>query len=68
MTNKDLANIVNNTIINSGVTKIHIAKKLGVSRQQIDNLLSKKNFSLDDAEKLLNPIGFTIDSLSIKKI
>lgn len=68
MTNKDLSKLVDDTIKESGVTKMHIAKKLGVSRQQIDNILAKQNFSVDDANKLLNIIGYEIDNVSIKII
>ncbi len=68
MTNKDLATLVDDTIKNTGVTKMFIAKKLGVSRQQIDNILAKQNFSVDDANKLLNIIGYEIDNISIKRI
>jgi len=68
MTNKELATLVDDTIKNTGVTKMHIAKKLGVSRQQIDNILAKQNFSVDDANKLLNIIGYEIGDISIKKL
>ena len=68
LTNKDLANLVDNTIKETGVTKMHIAKKLNVSRQQIDNILSKQNFSVDDANKLLKIVGYEIDNVSIKKL
>lgn len=68
MTNKDLIALVDDTIKNTGVTKMFIAKKLGVSRQQIDNILAKQNFSVDDANKLLNVIGYEIDNISIKKL
>lgn len=66
--NDDLRKAVNGAIKESGVTKTHIAKKLGVSRQQVDNLLDKQNFALDDANKLLNIIGLCINDVSIKKI
>lgn len=68
MTNKELSSLVNDTIKNTGITKMHIAKQLKVSRQQIDNILAKQNFSVDDANKLLNVIGYEINSVSIKKI
>jgi len=68
MTNKELATLVDDTIKNTGVTKMHITRKLGVSRQQIDNILAKQNFSVDDANKLLNIIGYEIDSILIKKL
>ncbi len=68
MTNKDFAKLVDFYISQSGVKKQFIADKLNVKRQQIDNLLNKRNFSVDDANKLLNIIGYEIDSISIKKI
>lgn len=68
ITNKELSVIVNQYITESGVTKSFIAKKIGVSRQAIDKILEKKNFSIDDANKILNVIGYTVDQISIKKI
>lgn len=68
MTNKDLINIVNATIKESGVTKTHIAKKLDVSRQGLDKILQKQSFAIDDANKILNILGFEVDNVSIKKI
>lgn len=68
MTNKDLANLVDNTIKETGVTKTFISNKLGISRQAFDNLMTKKQFSIDDANKILNIIGYEIDEISAKKI
>lgn len=68
MTNKDLAKLVNQTIKDNGINKTFISDKLGVTRQQIDNLLNKKQFSIDDANKILNIIGYEIDNISIKKL
>lgn len=68
MTNKDLSALVNQTIKDNGINKTFISDKLGVTRQQIDNLLNKKQFSIDDANKILNIIGYEIDNISIKKL
>jgi predicted XRE-type DNA-binding protein len=68
MTNKDLSVLVNQTIKDNGINKTFISDKLGVTRQQIDNLLNKKQFSIDDANKILNIIGYEIDNISIKKL
>jgi predicted XRE-type DNA-binding protein len=68
MTNKDLSKLVNQTIKDNGINKTFISDKLGVTRQQIDNLLNKKQFSIDDANKILNIIGYEIDNISIKKL
>lgn len=68
MNNKDLSNLVDQIIKDNGINKTFISDKLGVSRQQIDNLLNKKQFSIDDANRILNIIGYEIDNISIKKI
>ena len=66
-TNKELAQAVNETIESNGVKKTYISDKLKISRQALDNLMSKKNFSLDDANRILSIIGYEA-SISIKKI
>lgn len=68
MTNRDLANLVNQTIKDNGINKMYISNKLGITRQALDNLMSKKQFSIDDANRILNAIDFMIDTISIKKI
>lgn len=67
-TNDELKQAVNKAIKDSGVTKTHIAKQLDISRQQVDNILGKKSFSLDDANRLLNIIGLYVDANAIKKL
>ena len=67
MTNKDLADMVNQIIKDNGVSKVFISKKLGISRQSLDNIINKKQFSIDDANKILNIIGFEVTGVSVKK-
>lgn len=55
-TNKELAEAVNAAIKESGIKKTVLAKKIGLTRQGLDNLLKKQSFSLDDANKILNTI------------
>lgn len=55
-TNKELSDAVKQILEESGIKKTWIANKLGVSRQAVDNLLSKQSFSIDDANKILNLI------------
>ncbi len=68
MTNKDLSKLVDDMIKETGVTKTFISNKLEISRQAFDNLMAKKQFSVDDANKILNVIGYEIDSISTRKI
>ena len=67
MTNKDLSNLVNQIIKQNGINKTFISDKLGISRQALDHMLNKKQFSIDDANKILNIIGFEIDNITTKK-
>lgn len=68
LTNKDLSDMINQFLKDHGINKSFIARKMSVTRQQIDNLFNKKNFSIDDANKILNTIGFEVNSISIKQI
>ena len=68
MTNKDLSNLVNQIIKQNGINKTFICDKLGISRQALDHMLNKKQFSIDDANKILNIIGFEIDNITTKKL
>lgn len=66
-TNADLIQAVNTAIAESGYKKTWIAEQLGISNQNLSRYLSKKNFSLDDANKILNLIGYEVQSKIIKK-
>lgn len=68
MTNKDLSNLVNQIIKDNGIKKSFIADKLDISRQALDHLITKKQFSIDDANKVLNIIGYEIDNVTTKKV
>lgn len=64
--NNDLRQAVNNAIKDSGITKTALANKLGITRQGFDKLLSKKSFSLDDANAILDILQMYA-SVEIKK-
>lgn len=61
-TNKELSQAIDDLIINSGIKKTFISEKLGISRQALDNMMAKKHFSLDDANKILNIIGYETET------
>lgn len=63
MTNKELSIAVNNAIKESGYKKIWIAEKMGISRQALTQMLGKSQFSLDDANRILNTIGMEADAI-----
>lgn len=66
-TNQELAQAVNIAIKESGVKKVYIAEKLGIKREVFARMLNKKQFSLDDANKILDIIGLQTETNVIKK-
>lgn len=67
-TNQELAQAVNETILQAGIKKTFISEKLGISRQALDKLLDKKNFSIEDANKILSAIGYSVECLIKKEL
>ena len=66
-TNQELAQAVNEAIKESGIKKVFIAEKLGIKREVFARMLNKKQFSLDDANKILDIIGLQTETKLIKK-
>lgn len=59
-TNDDLRQAVKDAIKESGYKKSWIADQLGISRQALSHFISKANFSIDDANRVLNIIGYEV--------
>lgn len=57
-TNQELAQAVEKIINDNGIKKIWLSEKMGIANQNLNRLISKKSLSLDDANKILNPIGY----------
>jgi len=66
-TNKELAQAVNDAINESGYKRGYITDQLGIANQNLKQYLKKQNFTLDDANKILDIIGYEITNLSINK-
>ena len=56
--NDELSNVINDIIQQSGYKKTYIAEKLGIANQNLNRLINKKNLSLDDANRILNIVGY----------
>lgn len=66
--NRDLVQAVNDAIKKSGYKKNWIAEQMGISRQALTHFLQKANFSLDDANKILQIIGYNASAKVDKNI
>ena len=64
--NDELSNVINDIIQQSGYKKTYIAEKLGIANQNLNRLINKKNLSLDDANRILNIVGYDAEII-IKK-
>lgn len=43
---------------NNGISNAHIARKIGISPQQLNNIWNKKELTVSDLKKLCNAIDF----------
>jgi len=55
-----LREAVQKAIADSGIKKTYLADKLNLTRQGLDKMLNKKQFTLDDANKVLNLLNMSV--------
>lgn len=51
---------IKKTMIDSDTTQADIARALGIKPQSVTTMLKKKNFSFEDAEKILKEMGCSL--------
>ena len=51
---------IDKVLIDVGMTKADIGRKLGISRQQVSNTLNKKQLSFSDIATILDCIGYDL--------
>ena len=51
---------IDKVLIDVGVSKADIGRKLGISRQQVSNTLNKKQLSFADIATILDCIGYDL--------
>lgn len=56
-----LSEYVDSFISDKGIKKVWIAEQMGISQQLLYRLQNKKNFNVDDANRILSVIGYKID-------
>lgn len=48
-------------LVDTGNSKVNIATELEISKQQLSNLLNKKNLSFMDMKRILDAIGYDLE-------
>ena len=56
----DLAKAVNIFLYSNQIMKKDVAEKIGLSKSNFHSLLNKSNFTIDDANKILNAVGYKV--------
>lgn len=59
--NLQLKKEFNKLLIDTGNSKVNIATELEISKQQLSNLLNKKNLSFMDMKRILDAIGYDLE-------
>lgn len=65
--NAELIQAVQDLISDNGIKKTWLADQLGIANQNLNRLISKKSMSLDDANRILNLMGYEVIA-EIKKV
>lgn len=52
---------------NNGISNAHIARKMDISPQQLQNVYKKKELTISDVTRLCNAIGYRISVIIDKK-
>jgi transcriptional regulator with XRE-family HTH domain len=58
--NEQLVTELKKTMLESKTSQKRIADQLGIKPQSLTNLLNKKNFSFEDARKILAIMGYKL--------
>ncbi len=48
-------------LIDNGISSAHIARKIGISPQQLNNIYNKKELTLNDVQRLCAAINYNCD-------
>lgn len=51
----------------NGISNAHIARKIGISPQQLNNIWNKKELNLFDIQRLCAAIGYNCDIIIARK-
>lgn len=57
-TNQELAQAIDDLILQNGIKKTWLSDKMGIANQNFNRLLTKKNLSVDEANKVLKLLGY----------
>lgn len=58
--NKTVRKEIDKLLIDIGISKAELARKIGCKPQQLNNILNKRNFALSDLQRIYNALGYDL--------
>ena len=58
--NKTVRKEIDKLLIDIGISKAELARKMGCKPQQLNNILNKRNFALTDLQRIYNALGYNL--------
>lgn len=65
--NQELSNAIEKIIDDNGIKKKWLSEKTGIINQNLNRFIKKKNLSLDEANRILDQIGYKAKIVIKKK-
>lgn len=63
----DVRKFINHVLVDADMTITDLAEKVGTSKQNISNQLTRNDMRVSDLKKYVNAAGFDLDFVSSKK-
>ena len=58
--NKTVRKEIDKLLIDIGISKAALARKMGCKPQQLNNILNKRNLALSDLQRIYNALGYNL--------
>ena len=58
--NKTVRKEIDKLLIDIGISKAELARKMGCKPQQLNNILNKRNLALSDLQRIYNVLGYNL--------
>jgi len=58
--NKTVRKEIDKLLIDIGISKAELARKMECKPQQLNNILNKRNFALSDLQRIYNALGYDL--------
>ena len=65
--NDDIVTLIDNYLNINGIKKTFLAEKMGITRQRLNTIFSKKNINMDDLKQIADALNLDIEINLVEK-